>query len=487
MNQRSEKCEALKKRGLDPYPTTFPASHSIQGIIDAFGSLSHDPASETAQGPLVQVAGRLMNRREMGKASFANLRSGMASIQIYCRKDGLGEEAYKTFVDLVDLGDILGVSGTVFRTKTGELTIRVTKFKILSKCLRPWPEKWHGLSDIEIRSRQRELDLGTNPEAQKRFRARSLIISSLRGSLTKRGFLEVETPLMQTIPGGATAKPFITHHETLEMDLYLRIAPELYLKRLIVGGMERVFEIGRAFRNEGIDTRHNPEFTLLESYQAYTDYKGVAAMTEQILAEAAQALGQKEFTYRGKTVSMAAPFQRASLPELFKQHARLDLLALCENNRWREAAIQTGISVEKDTPDRKCFDRIFDERILSHLAEPTFVMDYPGVFSPLAKGSRERPGLSERFELFIAGEEVANAYSEQNDPQTQRQRFEEEVKKRQSGDAEAMVTDEGFLLALEHGMPPAGGLGIGLDRLTMILTGVESIREVILFPLLKPK
>jgi lysyl-tRNA synthetase class 2 len=487
IRQRADKLNALKSLGVDAYPTSFNATHSIAEAVKAFGSLTHDPARDASQGPGVKLAGRLMSRRDMGKACFSSLRSGTASFQVYFRKDVVGESAYKTFLDMVDLGDVLGVSGNVFRTKTNELTVRVTEWKVLSKSLRPWPEKWHGLSDIEIRSRQRELDLGTNAEVQERFRTRSALIMSLRQSLIQRGFLEVETPLMQAIPGGAAAKPFITHHEALDIDLYLRVAPELYLKRLLVGGIERVFEIGRAFRNEGIDTRHNPEFTLLESYQAYTDYQGVAGMTESLLQEAAAALGRDTFTYRGRAVSLKKPFDHSPLPELFKRHARLDLGELCATNAWREAAIRCGIKVDEETPDRKCFDRIFDERILPHLEKPTFVMDYPSVFSPLAKMSRSAPGLSERFELFIAGEEIANAYSEQNDPQVQRRRLEEELKKRRAGDAEAMVPDEDFLLALEHGMPPAGGLGIGIDRLTMILTGSESIREVILFPLLKPK
>ena len=486
--QRADKLSALRSSGVDAFPTLFSATHSIAEAAKAFSSLPpHDSGADAAQGPAVQLAGRLMSRRDMGKACFANLCSGGASIQIYCRKDVVGEAAYKSFSDLVDLGDVLGVSGNAFRTKTNELTVRVTEWKLLSKSLRPWPEKWHGLSDVEIRNRQRELDLGTSPEVQERFRARSLLVASLRQSLTKRGFLEVETPLMQAIAGGAAAKPFITHHEALDIDLYLRVAPELYLKRLLVGGFERVFEIGRAFRNEGIDTRHNPEFTLLESYQAYTDYRGVAEMTEQLFREAAEALGVKTSTYRGKTVDFKQPFEQASMPELFKRYAKLDLLELCEKNTWREGARRAGIRLDDDTPDRKCFDRVFDERILPHLDKPTFVMDYPSVFSPLAKASRTMSGLSERFELFVAGEEVANAYSEQNDPLIQRQRLEEEQKKRRSGDAEAMVPDEDFLLALEHGMPPAGGLGIGIDRLTMILTGSESIREVILFPLLKPR
>jgi lysyl-tRNA synthetase class 2 len=387
----------------------------------------------------------------------------------------------------VDLGDIVGVTGQMCRTKTGELTLQLKSFEVLSKSLRPWPEKFHGVTDVETRTRQRELDLATNEESRNRFLARSGIIHSMRETLGAKGFIEVETPLMQAVPGGAAAKPFITHHEALDIDLYLRVAPELYLKRLLVGGFERVYEIGRAFRNEGIDTRHNPEFTILETYQAYADVRDMMDLAEELIQKAAKKLGVTTVNYRGETCAIQEPFERRSLVDLFRDFLKLDILDLCKSNAWRAAAKEKGLNVPGDSTDRKCFDLLFDERILPHLNKPTFVLDYPTAFSPLAKVKPDQPILADRFELFVAKEEVANAYTEQNDPDEQRRKFSEELAKRQSGDEEAMPVDHEFILALEHGMPPAGGLGIGVDRLTMILTGSASIREVILFPLLKPQ
>lgn len=429
-----------------------------------------------------------MTRRDMGKAAFAHVQDRTGKIQIYVRKDDVGEEAYARFKDLTDLGDILGVTGFPFKTRTGEPSLHAKSVVLLGKALRPPPEKFHGMTDVEARYRRREVDLFSNEEARQKFFARQRIVSTMRRVLGDKGFIEVETPMMQPVPGGAAAKPFITHHETLDMDLYMRIAPELYLKRLLVGGMERVYEIGRAFRNEGIDTRHNPEFTILEAYQAYTNYEGMMDLVEEIIRTAAKELTKEAaFKYRGREFSLAQPFARLSLSDLFSEHTGLDYLALCRENGFRAAAQKLGLAVTAQTPDHKCFEAILDGKILPKVPNAAFLFGYPARFSPLAKQNAGHPEMAERFELFIAGEEVANAYSEQNDPDVQRKHFQEQARQRQAGDEEAMPVDEEFLIALEHGMPPAGGLGIGVDRLTMILTNTDSIREVILFPLLRPE
>jgi lysyl-tRNA synthetase class 2 len=433
-----------------------------------------------------------MTCRDMGKTIFAHLQDVTGKIQVYLRKDELGEE-FGRFQNSVDLGDGVGLSGFAFRTRTGEITLHAKSWVLLSKALRPPPEKFHGMTDVDVRYRRREVDLFSNEDVRARFLARQRVVSSLRRTLADQSFIEVETPVLQAVAGGAAAKPFETHHNALDLKLSLRIAPELFLKRLIVGGLERVFEIGRAFRNEGIDTRHNPEFTILEAYQAYTDVQGMMDLTEELIRSAAQSvkdfLGTENapglvFTYRGRSVDVGAPFERVSLENEF-QKLGLDYRSLCREGGWRAAAEKLHVDVE-GLPDLKCFDAILDEKILPHLPAASFVYGYPAVFSPLAKAGLDTPEIAERFELFLAGEEVANAYSEQNDPDVQRRHFEAQAKARNAGDAEAMPADEEFLIALEHGMPPAGGLGIGVDRLTMILTGTDSIREVILFPLLRP-
>lgn len=478
--QRRAKLEKLKEAGVNPYPTRFEITHSAQEVLSQYKDL----AAEAVGAEDVSVAGRLMTRRDMGKAAFAHLQDRTGRLQFYIRKDDLGD-AFKAFTDLADLGDILGVTGAAFRTKTGEITLRVKSWRLLSKALRPPPEKFHGMTDVEERYRRREVDLFANRDAAQRFTARARMISALRRLLDERGFLEVETPVMQPLPGGATAKPFVTHHEALKQDLYLRVAPELYLKRLLVGGMERVYEIGRAFRNEGIDTRHNPEFTILEAYQAFTDVHGMMDLAEELIKTAARAVGVEKATYRGREVDLTQAFARTSLADLFREKLGLDYAAYCQSGAWREAGEKAGVRMDAALPGHKCFDRLLDERILPELKDAAFLFGYPKAFSPLAKSKPETPHVAERFELFIAGEEVANAYSEQNDPDTQRLHFEDQAGKRKAGDEEAMPADEEFLIALEHGMPPAGGLGIGIDRLTMILTGTDSIREVILFPLLR--
>lgn len=488
LQQRRDKKNRLLSEGKTPYGHRFIRTHLMS---DAHGF--YDPqvpkgeeASNFVHADELSLAGRLMTRRDLGKLCFAHLKDHSGQLQIKVNKQDVGEASYKEFTKDVDLGDILGLRGRMCRTKTGELTLQVSSFEILSKSLRPWPEKYHGVTDIETRSRQRELDLGTNDESKNRFLTRSRIIDSLRQTLRDERFIEVETPLMQAVPGGALAKPFITHHEALDIDLYMRVAPELFLKRLIVGGFDRVYEIGRAFRNEGIDTRHNPEFTILEAYQSYGDVNDMMNLAERLIQNAAKSIGVSEVNYRNEKCRVDEPFARASLVELFGSLG-LNFVEVCQTGRWSEAARSKKLSVPKDMPEGKCFDLIFDELILPALDRPTFVLDYPSSVSPLAKTKPGQPLLADRFELFLAKEEVANAYTEQNDPDIQRQKFADEIGKRQKGDEEAMPTDEEFITALEYGMPPAGGLGIGIDRLTMILTGTASIREVILFPLLKPQ
>lgn len=488
--QRLEKRDNLIAQGKKPYGQRFRRTSTIASIHEVFGP-KVPPPSEQTPSPMdpteVILAGRLMTRRDMGKLCFAHLHDHTGRIQLKVSKQEIGDAAYKEFLKEIDLGDIIGVRGNIGRTKTGELTLAVKACEILSKSLRPWPEKFHGVTDPETRIRQRELDLGTNEESRNRFLARIRILQSIRATLTEMGFLEVETPLMQSVPGGATAKPFITHHEALDTDLYLRVAPELYLKRLLVGGFDKVFEIGRAFRNEGIDTRHNPEFTIMEAYQAYGDVNDMMDLTETLVQNAAAALGVKAIDYRGTQCDLTSKFDRLSLSDLFQTHAKLNFGELCRSGQWKKAAIESGLDVPKDATDRKCFDLIFDERVLVHLDRPTFVLDYPAVFSPLAKTKPENSLLADRFEFFLAKEEVANAYTEQNDPRIQEEKFLEESKRNTAGDEEAMVLDRDFVTALEYGMPPAGGLGIGIDRLTMVLTGTPSIRDVIFFPILKPQ
>ncbi len=489
IQMRRQKKDQLKTEGKTVYGHRFHRSHSLAQVHEQFGPLivKQDEPGLTLSEETIQIAGRMMTRRDMGKLCFAHIHDRSGKLQLKINSHDIGAELYQRFIKDVDIGDIIGISGRICRTKTGELSAQVAGFEILSKALRPWPEKFHGVTDIETRSRQREIDLGTNEASRKIFLSRSQLISTLRTTLNGLGFIEVETPMMQAVPGGAAAKPFITHHEALDMDLFMRIAPELYLKRLLVGGLEKVFEIGRCFRNEGIDTRHNPEFTILETYEAYGDVETMMDLAEKLIKACAQSLDVKEINYRKETCSITDPFDRASLVDLFKKYLDLDLIELCKTQEWKAAAEKKGLQVPKGATDRKCFDMLFDERILVHLNRPTFILDYPFAFSPLAKQKPSQPLLTDRFELFIAKEEVANAYTEQNDPDTQAQKFKEELAKRTAGDEEAMPVDNEFIQALEYGMPPAGGLGIGIDRLTMILTGTESIRDVILFPLLRPQ
>jgi len=479
--QRKEKLKILEEKNIDPYPNKFEVTHSSESISNEFGLLKSGEKTERK----VSFAGRIISLREMGRSTFLHLKDSKGKIQVYLREDILGKDNYDSLLKTVDIADFLGVEGKLFRTKTGELTILVEKFQILSKSLRPLPEKWHGLKDIEIRYRQRYLDIIVNPEISKIIEIRSKVIHLIRSYLNQKGFLEVETPMLQILPGGATASPFSTYHNALGVNLYLRIAPELHLKRLLIAGYEKIYELNRNFRNEGISTRHNPEFTMLEVYQAYVDYGEMMKLCEEmILFLVKEILGKEKIEYQGKKILFEFPFQRVSLFDLFKKYIGIkDLLTV----KLEKLAKDLGIELKENIPEHKVFDHIFEKKILPELTEPIFVTDYLKKWTPLAKSRKDNPEIAERFELFIGGEEIANAYSELNDPIEQRKRLEEQAKAKVKGDEEAMFLDEDFLIALEHGMPPAAGLGIGIDRLVMLLANTNSIRETIPFPLLRPE
>ncbi|MCL6448321.1 MAG: lysine--tRNA ligase [Armatimonadetes bacterium] len=478
MRLRMEKLAQLRESNVEPYGEKFARTNLAREVTENYAAF---------QDQEVAVAGRLMARRMHGKTTFADLQDLSGRIQIYLRLGDLGEDAYHLFGKL-DIGDILGVTGRVFKTRMGEVTIAVQKFVLLAKSLRVWPEKWHGLRDVELRYRRRYLDLIMNPEVKKTFLTRSKIIHAIRNFLERKGFLEVETPMMHTVAGGAAARPFITHHNALDMDLYLRIAPELYLKRLLVGGLEKVYEINRNFRNEGISTRHNPEFTMLELYQAYADYFDMMNLTEELISTVArEVLGVMQVPYGGEVIDLTPPYRRTTMIEAVRQSTGLDFDALGDDREAARAAAGLGIEVEPGDTWGSLLNRVFEEKVEEKLIQPTFVFDYPLEVSPLAKRKKEQPRLTYRFELFICGREIANAFSELNDPVDQRIRFQEQAEKRLKGDEEAHMMDEDFLTALEYGMPPAGGLGIGIDRLVMLLTNSPSIRDVILFPLLRPR
>ncbi|MBI5244690.1 MAG: lysine--tRNA ligase [Elusimicrobia bacterium] len=479
-----EKARELRGRGVDIYPHRWPRTHTAAQAAEMGRALEKDQRTDP-----VRVAGRLVQIREMGKVSFSHLQDGDARIQIYLKKDILGE-AYASFLKDFHVGDFVGVEGPVFKTRTGETTIEVRSLTMLAKALRPLPEKWHGLKDTDLRYRKRHLDLIANQDVRKVFIARSKLITAARGAFDKLGFLEVETPILLPQAGGASARPFETFHRALDRRLFLRIATELHLKRLIIGGFERVYEIGRVFRNEGVDTRHNPEFTMLEAYQAYGDYNKMADLFEKVAEEVCAALGVESVEYRGKPLKLKPPFRRLDLPALWKERCGEDIHAILDGKSLNRAALlslatKAGIETAQALPSAKLFDRIFDARILPGLHEPAFVMNYPTAVTPLAKCVPGDPSLVERFECFIGSEEVANAYSELNDPLDQRERFEEQARQRAGGNEETELLDADFLEALEVGMPPTGGIGIGVDRLAMVFTGTPSIREVILFPSLK--
>ncbi|MCE9581908.1 MAG: lysine--tRNA ligase [Planctomycetes bacterium] len=459
--------EAVKAKGIDPWGGRQDGVQSIAPLVAAY-----------AEGLEVSAAGRMTGRRQFGKANFLDLRDWTGKIQLYVKKDIVGDPAMELF-NLLDIGDLLSVKGKLFKTKTGEITIEVKEFRVLTKSLRPLPEKWHGLSNVEIRYRQRYLDLIANPEVMETFRKRSQIVAEWRRWLTERGFIEVETPMMQPIPGGATAKPFVTHHNALDMQLFLRIAPELYLKRLLVGGMEKVFEINRNFRNEGISPRHNPEFTMMELYQAYSDYNGMMELTEGLLSHLAKTVtGGTKVKFDGREFELAAPWPRKKYLELFQEKAGFDWF---DAEKVAAKARELKIEVGKRAPEAIASD-VWEHLVEPDLSGPVFVIDFPVELSPLTKRSPRDPRTVERFELYIANMEIANAYTELNDPIEQRERFERQLK----GKEEGMETiDEDFLVAQEHGMPPAGGIGIGVDRVVMVITDSKSIRDVVLFPLMR--
>nr|MBI3614304.1 lysine--tRNA ligase [Nitrospirota bacterium] len=483
--QRIKKLDVLRELGVQPYGTKFDATDRAGLLTQLHGEKSKEALE--AERVTCRIAGRIVALRRFGKAAFAVLQDGADRLQVYLKKDLLTEQAYKVCEGL-DLGDWIGVSGHLFRTKTNELTVEVGELTFLSKALRPLPEKWHGLTDVETRYRQRYVDLIANPSVHAIFAARSRIIAGIRAFLIEKGFLEVETPMMQPIPGGATAKPFVTHHNALGVDLYLRIAPELYLKRLIVGGFPRVFEINRNFRNEGISTIHNPEFTMLEFYVAYADYHDLIALTEEMFSRLArEVLGTTTIEYQGKSINLASPWRRWSYRQAILEVNKLDDRVLTDRAAALAAAKQLGIPVEEKASHVDILNEIFEETVEPQLIQPTFITDYPIEISPLARRKDSDPSLTDRFELYIAGREIANAFSELNDPLDQRQRFEAQVTQREAGDEEAHHLDEDFLRALEHGMPPTAGEGIGIDRLVMLFTNQASIRDVILFPQLRPE
>ncbi|NMB40853.1 MAG: lysine--tRNA ligase [Firmicutes bacterium] len=474
---RHKKIEELIKQGVQPYGDKYKVTHSSQEISTEFAAL---------EGKQTSTAGRIMTKRGHGKAGFAHIQDSQGRIQVYARQDNIGENDYKFFQSL-DIGDIIGVTGEVFKTRTGEITINISSFRLLSKALRPLPEKWHGLKDTELRYRQRYLDLIVNPEVRKVFIIRSKVIQYIREYLTKKGFLEVETPVMHNIAGGATARPFITHHNALDIDLYMRIATELHLKRLVVGGMEKVFELGRIFRNEGISTNHNPEFTTVEVYQTNADYEDMMKLTEELIASAAQEiLGTTKISYQGRKLDLSLPWRRKSLLEIVKEITGVDFSNIANDAEARKIALQHGLEIEGNEKKGEITFTFFEKYCEDKLWDPTFIKDYPVEVSPLARRSRDNPQFTDRFETFIAGKEVANAFTELIDPLDQRERFEQQVKKRTAGDEEAHMMDEDFLTALEYGMPPTGGLGIGIDRVIMVLTDSPSIRDVILFPTMRP-
>jgi lysyl-tRNA synthetase class 2 len=482
IQQRFKKLAEINASGIKPYAGRFEVSASAQGLIDTHGQASKEYLEK--ERVEVTMAGRIVAMRSFGKACFSHIQDGSGRVQLYFQKNTLGDDSYNLFKKL-DIGDFIGVKGFLFRTKTNELTLDVEEFTLLSKSLRPLPEKWHGLTDVELRYRQRYVDLIVNPEVKNVFLLRTRIIQAIRSFLNARGYLEVETPMMQSIPGGATARPFKTHHNALGMDLFLRIAPELYLKRLLVGGFERVYEINRNFRNEGISTRHNPEFTMLEFYTAYADYRDLIDMTEAMISTVAKdVLGATEVAYEGHTIGLTPPWKRITYMDALRE-AGVPAEVLENRDLALDYARKRGANLKGGEPFGKVLNEIFEALVEPNLIQPTFITDYPTDISPLSKKRDDNPDFVERFELFVVGRELANAFSELNDPVDQKERFLKQVSEREAGDEEAHQMDEDFIRALEFGMPPAAGEGIGIDRLVMLLTGSNSIRDVILFPQMK--
>ncbi|MEC0247151.1 lysine--tRNA ligase [Paenibacillus chitinolyticus] len=477
---RRDKLDELRGLGVDPFGDKYVRTHTAKQILDAY---EETPKEELEQQTVeVSIAGRIMQKRAMGKASFAHLQDITGKIQIYVRQDALGDTKYSAF-DLLDIGDMVGVKGTVFKTKTGETSIKVQELEVLTKSLLPLPEKYHGLKDVETRYRQRYVDLIMNQEVKETFILRSRIIQSMRRYLDGLGYLEVETPTLHAIAGGAAARPFITHHNALDMQLYMRIAIELHLKRLIVGGLEKVYEIGRVYRNEGISTRHNPEFTMIELYEAYADYKDIMALTENMVAHIAQeVLGTTTVQYQGHEVNLAPSWKRISMVDAIKEVAGVDFSVHMSNEEAQSLAKEHKVPVEPHMTFGHIVNQFFETFVEETLIQPTFIYGHPLEISPLAKKNPEDPRFTDRFELFIVAREHANAFTELNDPIDQRQRFEAQLLEREHGNDEAHEMDDDFIRALEYGMPPTGGLGIGIDRLVMLLTNAPSIRDVLLFP-----
>lgn len=482
VSQRSEKIQEFRARGIEPYPYRYEVQNYAAQLLESFSSQSDIKVGEHP----VKMAGRLMLMRPHGKISFAHIQDSTGRIQIYIGQNDLGPDKYEIFKKL-DVGDIIGVEGSLFRTRTGELTVYVTNFEILSKSLRPLPEKWHGLRDKETRYRQRYVDLIVNPDVKKVFVCRAKIVSAIREFLDERGYLEVETPVLQPIYGGASAKPFMTYHNALGVELYLRIADELYLKRLIVGGFDKVYEFSRNFRNEGMDKFHNPEFTMLEFYQAYSDYYDMMFLSEELISFVAKkVLGKTQIEYKGHIIELSPPWERVSMIDAINQKLGIEVKSF-STQQLLEIAAQRGLDVKEVTSGGKLIALLFETYVQPALIQPTFVTDFPLEISPLAKKKRDDPTIVERFELFIGQLELANAFSELNDPIDQGERFIDQMKQKDLGDEEAQTLDEDFIRALEYGMPPTGGFGIGIDRLTMLFTNNDSIRDVILFPQMRPE
>jgi lysyl-tRNA synthetase class 2 len=483
VQQRLKKLETLRKDGIDPYPNDFRVTHTSRDLQEAFGSLSDEELKSV--GETFCLAGRIMAIRDFGKASFVQIQDRRGRIQAYLQKDIVGDSAFQLFKTF-DLGDFIGIEGKIFRTRTRELTLQVQSFRLLVKSLRPLPEKWHGLTDIEARYRQRYLDLIANPKVKEIFLTRTKAIQMIRDFFSQRDFIEVETPMLQPIPGGATAKPFRTHHNALNMELYLRVAPELFLKRLVIGGLERIFEINRCFRNEGISTLHNPEFTMLEFYQSYVTYEEMMKMTEELLCSMVKEIrGSFRLTYQGKEIDFTPPWKRIRYKESLLEYGRVDPVILKEPSKAIEVAKSLGLELKKGTSHGRVLDDLFKELVEPNLQQPTFVTHYPTEVSPLSRRNAKDPEVVDRFELFIAGREIANGFSELNDPFDQRERFVLQLKERGDETDAVLTLDEDFLRALEFGMPPTAGEGIGIDRWVMLLTDTPSIRDVIFFPLLR--
>lgn len=482
---RKEKMEALREKGVDPFGKRFERTTDTEELKQKYGECTEEQLEEK-EIP-VAIAGRIMTKRRKGRAGFAHIQDLKGQIQFYIRQDAVGEEQYELFKS-TDLGDIVGLRGTVFRTKVGELSVKVKEFILLTKALRPLPDKFHGLRDIEQRYRQRYLDLIMSEESKNTFITRSRIVQSIRNYLDKNGYLEVETPMMHAIAGGAAARPFITHHNALDIDLYMRIAIELHLKRLIVGGLEKVYEIGRVFRNEGIDTRHNPEFTMLELYEAYADFNDIMQLTENMIVHTAkEVLGTTAIRYGEHEVNLEPEWRRLHMVDAIKEYTGVDFWNVTSTEEARALAKEHHIEITEHMEYGHIVNEFFEQRVEEKLIQPTFVYGHPVEISPLARKNEKDPRFTDRFELFIVGREHANAFTELNDPIDQRERFLNQLKEREQGNDEAHQMDEDFIEALEYGMPPTGGLGIGVDRLVMLLTNAPSIRDVLLFPLMKSR